>query len=224
MENKKVSERDERINKLEELKKKGINPYPAKVNRSHSVNEALLDFDGLQKNETAIDLVGRLRSVREHGNLTFAHLQDGTGMIQIAISKKEIGADNYKDFLKLIDTGDFIEIKGVCFVTHKGEKSVMAKEWKIISKALRPLPDKWHGLQDEEEKFRKRYLDILFNPEVREMFEKKAKFWRAIRDFMLEKGFMEVETPALENTTGGADARPFITHHNALNIDVYFHG
>jgi len=221
MENKKVSERDERINKLEELKKKGINPYPAKVNRSHSVNEALLDFDGLQKNETAIDLVGRLRSVREHGNLTFAHLQDGTGMIQIAISKKEIGADNYKDFLKLIDTGDFIEIKGVCFVTHKGEKSVMAKEWKIISKALRPLPDKWHGLQDEEEKFRKRYLDILFNPEVREMFEKKAKFWRAIRDFMLEKGFMEVETPALENTTGGADARPFITHHNALNIDVY---
>ncbi len=221
MDNKKVSEREERVKKLGELKKLNINPYPAKAERTHTIGRVWADFKKLEKNGTEIIIAGRLRSLRGHGNLTFANLEDGSGKIQIAISKKEVGAEDYKIFTKLIDMGDFVEIKGVCFKTHKGENSIMAKEWKILTKALRPLPDKYKGLQDEEEKFRKRYLDILFNPETRAMIEKKAIFWNSMREFLIKKGFLEVETPVLENTTGGADARPFATHHNALDIDVY---
>jgi lysyl-tRNA synthetase class 2 len=173
------------------------------------------------KSQKEIFIAGRIMSLRVHGNLTFAHLFDGAGKIQIAISKKEIGAENYKIFTKLIDAGDFIEVGGVCFLTHKGEQSVMVKEWKILSKALKPIPDEWYGLQDEEEKLRKRYLDILLNPEVREMIEKKSKFWNAVRKFLSERDFLEVETPVLETTTGGADARPFTTHHNALDMEVF---
>jgi len=217
----KISERSERVKKLKELQNQGINPYPAKVCRTHKIEGVFNDFSNLEKNKEALTLVGRLRSIRAHGNLTFANLEDESGKIQIALSKKEIGVENYKTFTKLIDTGDFIEIMGECFLTHKGEKSVMAKQWKLLSKALNPLPDKWSGFKDEEERLRKRYLDILFNPEVREMVEKKAKFWGATRNFLIEKGFLEVETPVLEVTAGGADARPFLTHHNALDMDVY---
>lgn len=221
MNNQKISEREERLKKLNELQKLNINPYPAKSCRSHAVKDVLSEFSQLEKSQKAITTVGRLRSSRGHGNLTFAHLEDASGRIQIAISKKEVGVEMYKIFTKLVDTGDFIEIMGKCFLTHKGEQSVMVKQWKILAKALRPLPDKWHGLKDEEERYRKRYLDIMFNPEVKAMLEKKAKFWQAVRGFMVKKDFMEVETPVLETTTGGADARPFITHHNALDMDVY---
>ncbi len=217
----KVSEREERLHKLDELKKQGIDAYPAKTNRSHRVAGALADFAKLEKAGKKITLAGRLRSIREHGNLTFVHLDDGSGSIQLAVSKKEIGPDGYKNFLKLIDAGDFIEADGKLFITHKGERSLMASEWRLLAKALRPLPDKFHGLTDEEERLRKRYLDIMFNPEVKELIIKRARFWQAMREFLLKEGFLEVETPVLENTTGGADARPFITHHNALDIDVY---
>lgn len=217
----KISEREERLKKLEELKELGINPYPAKSERTHTVGKVLADFDSLMEKGDKVVLTGRLRGLRGHGNLTFAHLEDNSGKIQIAFSKKEIGDENYKIFSKLADMGDFVGVGGVCFVTHKGEKSVMAKEWKMLAKALRPLPEKWHGLQDEEERLRKRYLDMLFHPEIKEMAVKRAKFWRSMREFMINEGFLEVETPVLENTTGGADARPFITHHNALNMDVY---
>lgn len=221
MENIKISEYEERLKKLEELRKSGINPYPAKTRRTDKISDVLKEFNDLEKEKKEIFIAGRLRGSRAHGNLTFANLQDSTGKIQIALSKKEVGPENYKIFVKLIDVGDFIEAKGICFTTHKGEKTVMVKEWRLLAKALKPLPDKWHGLRDEEERLRKRYLDILFNPEVREMIEKKAAFWRSAREFMLKKGFLEVETPVLETTTGGADARPFITRHNALNMDVY---
>ncbi|MCK4554241.1 lysine--tRNA ligase [Candidatus Parcubacteria bacterium] len=221
MNNQKISEREERLKKLKELEKLGINPYPARSCRTHKIKDVLNEFSRLEKNQKAITAVGRLRSLRGHGNLTFAHLEDASGRIQIAISKKEVGPELYKIFTKLIDTGDFIEITGKCFLTHKGEQSIMVKQWKILTKTLRPLPDKWHGLKDEEERYRKRYLDIMFNPEVNEMIEKKTKFWQAARNFMIKKSFLEVETPVLENTTGGADARPFVTHHNALDIDVY---
>lgn len=227
----KTSEREERLKKLAELKKLNINPYPAKAHRTHSIGQILAEFEGLEGDKTEVSIAGRLRSLRGHGNLTFAHLEDSSGRIQIAISKKELnpptpplnkgGYNAYKIFTDFIDSGDFIEARGACFKTHKGEKSVMVKEWKILSKALRPLPDKWYGFKDEEERFRKRYLDILFNPEVREMIEKKAIFWNSTREFMTKKGFMEVETPVLENTTGGADAKPFVTRHNALDMDVY---
>ncbi len=217
----KVSEREERLNKLKKLREQGINPYPAKANRDYTILEVKENFLLLTESQKEFFVVGRLRSLRRHGNLTFAHLEDGTERIQIAFSKKDIGADSYKILSKLIDVGDFLEVKGVCFVTHKGENSIMAKKWRILTKAVRPLPEKWHGLQDEEEKLRKRYLDILFNPSVKEMIKKRARFWQSMRRFLIDKGFLEVETPVLETTTGGADARPFITHHNALDMDVY---
>ena len=217
----KISERQERLNKLEELKQAGINPYPAKVKRNFQISQVLADFDQLNKKQSNITIAGRLRSMREHGNLTFAHLEDGGGKIQLAFSKKDIGPDSYKLLTKYIDVGDFLEAAGTAFTTHAGEKSLIVKSWSLLAKAVRPLPEKWHGLNDEEEKFRKRYLDILFNPEAKEMFFKRAKFWQAVRDFLIKQGFLEVETPVLENITGGADARPFITHHHALDLDVY---
>jgi len=217
----KISEREDRLKRLEELKKQGINPYPARSMRDCSVFDAFSSFDDFLKQEKIITLAGRLRSKRSHGNLTFCNLDDGSGNIQIAISKKEVGAEEYKNFVKLIDIGDFLEFSGTCFITHKEERSIMAKTWKILSKSIKPLPDKWHGLKNEEAIFRKRYLDILFNREVKEMFLKKEKFWETIRNFMKAKGFCEVETPTLEITASGADARPFKTHHNDFDIDVY---
>ncbi|NTU99035.1 lysine--tRNA ligase [Candidatus Falkowbacteria bacterium] len=217
----KTSERQDRIAKLNELKSQGIDPYPARVYRDHEIIQVIEAFEKLEQDKAELKLVGRLRSMRTHGNLTFANLEDGSGKIQIAFSKAEVGQDSYKLLVKTIDIGDFVEITGKAFVTHKGEQSVMVSEWRVISKALRPLPDKYHGLQDEEARLRKRYLDILFNPELKEMVRKRAIFWQSIREFLITRGFQEVETPVLENTTGGADARPFVTHHNALDIDVY---
>ncbi len=217
----KINEREERLNKLKRLKEEGINPYPAKANRDYTIKEVKKNFSSLAEMQKNFFIVGRLRSLRRHGNLTFAHLEDGTEKIQIAFSKKDIGADSYKILSKLIDVGDFLEVRGFCFITHKGENSIMAKEWRILAKAIRPLPEKWHGLQDEEEKLRKRYLDILFNPTIKDIIKRRARFWQSMREFLISRGFLEVETPVLETTTGGADARPFITHHNALDIDVY---
>lgn len=221
METQKTSEREDRIKKLKELKNLGINPYPARTKRSNTAVQIFDNFQELEKSKEVVCLAGRLRVVRAHGNLTFGKLEDASGSIQIAISKKEVGADSYKNFSKLIDMGDFLEITGEVFVTHKGEQSIMVKEWKILTKAIRPLPDKWHGLKDEEDRLRKRYLDILFNQEVKNMFKKRARFWQSMREFLIKENFLEVETPVLENTAGGADARPFVTHHNALNMDVY---
>lgn len=217
----KINEREDRLKKLAELKKLGIDPYPALAQKTYQIGLVLADFEKLEKNQAELIVAGRLRSLRAHGNLTFAHLQDQSGKIQLAFSKKEIGADSYKIFSKYIDIGDFLQITGTAFLTHNREKSLMIKSWKLLTKAIRPLPDKWHGLKDEEDRLRKRYLDILFNPEVRDIIEKKAIFWNAVREFHVKNGFLEVETPVLENTTGGADARPFITHHNALDTDVY---
>lgn len=221
MQNEKISEREDRIRKLTALKEQKINPFPAKTEKTHEIKGILDNFNKLMKDKTSVIIAGRIRTMRSHGNLTFANLEDGSGKIQIAISKKDIGADDYKIISKLIDIGDFIEITGECFQTHKGENSINAKAWKILTKAIRPLPEKWHGLKDEEDKLRKRYLDIMFNEDIKDMIVKRDKFWNSIRSFLKEKGFIEVETPVLEVTTGGADARPFVTHHNALDMDVY---
>lgn len=221
MDNNKINERDDRLKKLSELKKLGIDTYPSRSNRNIIVSEIIKNFNNLSENKKIFIVSGRLRGKRSHGNLTFCHLQDDSGQIQLAFSKNTIGAENYKIFDKYIDIGDFIEAKGECFLTHKEEKSVMVFEWKILAKAINPLPEKWHGLQDEEEKLRKRYLDILFNEETKKMIRQKAVFWQTVREFMLINNFLEVETPALEISAGGADARPFITHHNTLDIDVY---
>jgi lysyl-tRNA synthetase, class II len=170
------SERDDRLRKLEELKKLGIETYPAQTERDHEITAVLSDFDKLVESQTVFHIAGRLRAKREHGNLSFANLEDGTGSIQLAFSKKDLGVDAYKAFVKYIDVADFIEATGYAFLTHKGEKSVFVTSWKLLTKALRPLPDSWYGLKDEEDRLRKRYLDLLLNPELREMFYKKAKF------------------------------------------------
>ncbi len=210
-----------RVERLKKIREKSIDPYPAVSKRTHMIEEVLANFKKLEKKKEDIFLCGRLRSIRSHGNLSFAQIQDDSGIIQLAFSKKEVGDEKYKNFTKLIDIGDFIQANGTLFITHKGEQSLMVKDWKLLTKTLRPLPEKYHGLKDEEERLRKRYLDILANPEVKEMIIKKGKFWNAVRNFLLDKGFTEVQTPALEIKTGGADARPFITHHNALDLDVY---
>ncbi len=220
----KTSEFEDRLEKLEKLKENAINPYPSKTKRTHEVKDVLDNFKKLEKDSKKITLAGRLRAIRHHGSLVFAQLQDESGSMQIVLSKKEVNkktVDSYKTFIDLIDTGDFVESNGVCFVTQKGEKSLMVKNWKILTKALRPLPDKFHGLTDEEEVFRKRYLDLLINKGTKELFIKKSKFWEVTRNFMKKRGFLEVETPTLEMTTGGAEARPFKTHHNDFDMDMF---
>lgn len=216
-----ASEREIRIEKLAKLKERGIDPYPAKSNRTHSVGEALAYFNEFETEKKEITLAGRLMTKRGHGNLTFANLKDESGTMQIALSKKDIGDEKYKNFEKLVDMGDFVEARGIVFLTHKGEKSLMLSDWNLLCKAILPLPEKWHGLKDEDELFRQRYLNILQSDDVRDMIIKRSRFWQSIREFLLGRGFLEVETPILENTTGGADARPFVTHHNALDMDVY---
>ncbi len=205
-----------RLQKLKEIKKSGINPYPDRFDKQDLVKEILEVKDG-KKLKTA----GRIMTKREMGKLCFCHLQDESGQAQLAFKQDEIGKEDYKFFIKKIDMADFIGVEGEVFTTHKGEKTLLVKKYKLLSKAILPLPEKWHGLKDEEERFRKRYLDILTNSEVKEIFIKKAKYYGSMRDFLRSEGFLEVQTPVLENTTGGADAKPFITHHNALDIDVY---
>ncbi|MDD3285518.1 MAG: lysine--tRNA ligase [Patescibacteria group bacterium] len=215
------SEKEERLKKLEALKAAGINPYPAESKRDHNIAQVFAEIEKLEADQTKVIVAGRLRGVRGHGNLTFAHLEDASGRIQLAFSKKELGDESYKRFVKLIDSGDFIEAAGAIFSTHSGEKSIMVADWTLLSKAIAPIPDSWYGLKDEDERYRRRYLDILLNPETRDIFYKKALFWEVTRDFMKRHGFFEVETPTLETTTGGAEANPFRTHHDDFDLDVF---
>lgn len=212
--------RENRIKKKQEILKKGLNPYPSKVKKTHIIQQALDEFIDLVEEEKEISLVGRIMSIREHRNITFIHFRDESNEIQAFFSQEELG-DKYSMFAKFFDIGDFIEIQGTLFHTKKGEKTIKVKDYKILSKAIRALPEKWHGLKDIEIKLRQRYLDLIINPEEKEIFRKKAIFWKSIRQFLDEKGFIEVDTAALEAVPGGADAKPFITHYNALNIDFY---
>jgi len=215
-----INESVDRLKKLNEISAIN-NPYPSKVNRSHLIIEVLDNFSNLETEKKEVSLAGRLMSIRSHGNLSFSNLKDSSGIIQLAFSKNELGVEEYKKFVKLVDMADFLEVHGICFTTHKGEKSLLIKSFKILSKALLPLPEKWHGLKDDEERLRKRYLDLLLDDDLRDMFVKKAKFWDVTREFMKKKGFFEVETPCIETTTGGAEARPFRTHHNDFDMDVF---
>ncbi len=218
----KTSERQDRLEKLSRLEEAGIDAYPAKSLRDSSVQEFVDNFKEIEKKKKTVTLAGRIRSLRSHGNLAFLNLEDESGNIQVVVSKKELAdLETYKMFAKNIDVSDFIEITGEAFVTHKGENSLLAVSWRLLSKALRSVPDSWFGLKDEEARFRKRYLDILLNPEIKDIVKKRAKFWQSMRMFMMDRGFLEVETPVLESTPGGADAQGFITHHNALDMDVY---
>ncbi len=216
-----VSEYEDRLKKLDLIKEKGINPYASEVKRSQRIKDVLADFANLHKKQNSLAVAGRIISLRSHGNLCFANLDDGSSQMQLVFTKKDLGTDTYKDFLKLIDRGDFISVEAKCFLTHKGEESLLVESWQLLTKSLRPIPDAWYGLKDEEERYRKRYLDLLTNPELKDLFAKKAKFWEVIRSFMLARGFMEVETPTLEVTTGGAEANPFKTYHKDFDLDVF---
>ncbi|MCK4355375.1 lysine--tRNA ligase [Candidatus Parcubacteria bacterium] len=210
-----------RIQKLEAIQRAGINPYPGTVKRTHTITEALKDFAKLSKTETLVILTGRIRSLREHGGSCFLHFQDGTNQIQAYFKKNRLGEKSYQFFLDNFDIGDFIEIRGILFKTKRGEKTIEAGDYKMLAKSLLPLPEKWHGLQDVEERYRKRYLDLLFNPDVKEKFILRSKTTKEIRNFLEKKGFLEVETPILQPIYGGAKAKPFKTHLNALNMDLY---
>ncbi|MES2059538.1 MAG: lysine--tRNA ligase [Patescibacteria group bacterium] len=210
-----------RLEKLEKLKAKGINPYPARSSRTHSISDAISDFDALAASKEAITIAGRVMSLRGQGALIFFDLFDGTGRFQGLYKKDDTNAESIEFFNEVVDIGDFIEISGIVFTTKTGQKTVEVAGFRMLAKTLLPLPEKWHGLQDAEERFRKRYLDILGSEEVREMFVRKAKFWKATRDFLTDKGFLEIDTPTLEVTTGGAEATPFKTHHEDYDLDVY---
>ena len=209
-----------RLEKLERLKKAGLNPYPAEVSRTFSNQEALDNFSKLSGKKN-IFLVGRIRSIREHGGSTFCHIEDSSAQIQIYLKKDIIGAKKYQLFLDNIDIGDFIEIQGILFKTRKGEKTLKVSKWRILAKALLPLPEEWFGLKDIEERFRKRYLDLILNKDIKEKFKKRSEIIKKIREFLDNNGFLEVETPMLQTLAGGAKARPFKTYLNSLNIDLY---
>jgi lysyl-tRNA synthetase class 2 len=210
-----------RIDKLEDLKKNGFVAYPIDCKRTHQIGGALSDFEKLANDLTEITLVGRIRSVRGHGGATFVDIEDGSGKIQVFLKKDGLGEKSYQNFIDHFDIGDFIEAKGTLFTTNRGEKSVEVRDYKMLAKSLLPLPEKWHGLQDVEERFRKRYLDLLFNDDIKKKFVVRSKIIKTLRDFMNANGFMEVTTPTLQPLYGGASARPFKTHMHDLDIDLY---
>jgi len=216
-----TNEEQSRIEKLEKIKSSQVNPYPALSERSHTVKQAIDDFDKLSEKEILVSLVGRLVLLRLHGKACFANLEDGTGRFQIFFAQDNVGEKEYQFFNENIDVGDFLEIKGHLFITKRGEKTIKATSWKLLSKALLPLPEKWHGLSDVETRYRQRYLDLIANQEVRDIFVKRTKMIKLIRDFFNQRDYMEVSTPVLQGIAGGAIARPFITHNHALDIDLY---
>ena len=213
--------RKTRLKKLEAIKRAGFSAYPEKTKRTHKITQSLQDFNTISRSKEEVILVGRVKSFREHGGSTFLDIEDESGKIQVFLKKDRLGEKSYQFFLKNFDIGDFIEVRGILFKTKKGEKTIEAADFKMLAKSLLPLPEKWHGLKDIEERFRKRYLDLIFNPEVKKKFEVRSKIIREIRDFLEKEGFLEVETPILQPVYGGATAKPFKTHLNALALDLY---
>lgn len=212
--------RNVRIQKLEELKKQGIDPYPAESGRTHTIGDAIKNFEELASSKKVITIAGRIKSIRGHGKLLFGNLSDASGAIQFLLREDLVGATAFAAF-DLFDIGDFLELSGNLAVSRTGEKTLEVQTLRILSKSIRPIPAEHFGLKDLETRLRKRYLDLLVNRETRELFEKKAIFWKTIRDFLEERSFLEVQTPVFEDVPGGAEAEPFVTHHNALDRDFY---
>ncbi len=210
-----------RKQKLENLKAAGQDPYPSTTDRTHSNQEVLENFETLESQHQQVTIVGRIRSMRGMGKLIFAHIDDGTSRIQVLLKADDIGEERFAFFLDNYDLGDFIQATGKLFITKTEEKTVQAYDYKMLAKSLRPIPSDHFGLQDTETKLRQRYLDIMLNPETKDLLVKRTKFWTSIRDFLVKNGYLELEMPILEPIPGGAEAEPFVTHHNALDRDFY---
>jgi lysyl-tRNA synthetase, class II len=216
---------EERIKKIEMLREKGINPYPAgyKVDITASVAaERFKDLaeETLAEGAETFSMAGRIMAIRNFGKASFIHIQDGSGRVQAYIRKDKIGEDQYSVF-KLMDIGDFIGIKGAFFKTKTGELTILAHEIKLLTKSMKPLPEKWHGLTDIETRYRQRYVDLIVNEEVKQVFLLRIRIIQCFRDFFMKHGFLEVETPMMHPIPGGATARPFKTFHNTLGMHLY---
>lgn len=208
-----------RKKKLNAIIAAGLEGYPSHTERTHSVASALEQFDALQS-QTAV-LVGRIRSMRGMGKLLFLHIDDGTARIQVLLKSDDLGPERFAFFVDNFDLGDFVQVTGNLFITKTEERTLKAIDYIMLAKSLRPLPSEHYGLEDAEIKLRQRYLDILLNADVKDLFVKKNKFWSSMRRFMVDNDFLELEMPILEATPGGAEAEPFTTHHNALDRDFY---
>ncbi|MBD3167906.1 MAG: lysine--tRNA ligase [candidate division Zixibacteria bacterium] len=205
---------------MDKLREDGIEPFAYSYNQTHHSADIIGNFESLSESEEKVSVAGRLLSIRGHGKSAFAHILDRKGKIQIYVKKNVVGDEQYELF-QLFDIGDFIGIEGTVFKTRTGEITVNAESLTMLAKSLYPLPEKWHGLADKEIRYRQRYLDLIANQEVVELFRKRTEIYKAIREFLDSHGFVEVETPILQPIYGGGFARPFLTHFNALDMDVY---
>lgn len=209
-----------RIDKMHKIEEHGWKPFGYRFLYTHRAADIAAQFDELSEKETEVKMAGRIMAIRGHGKTCFMDMQDKTGRIQVYVRKDVIGEENYA-LIKLMDIGDTIGITGTAFRTHMGELSIKANSVEMLSKSLRPLPEKWHGLKDVETRYRQRYVDLIVNPEVRDTFVKRSQIIRSVREVLDSHDFLEVETPILNTIAGGAAARPFISYHNALDMQVY---
>ena len=208
-----------KLDKLKNIREFGMEAYPEKTQRDFSNGEALEKFAEIGERE--ISLVGRVRSMRPMGGSAFAHIEDESGKMQLFFNKGNMDENLFRLFTKNVELGDFVQVSGELFLTKTEEKSLKVTDWKMLSKNIRPIPTEHFGIKDEEELLRRRYLDLMVNASARELFRKKNIFWQTIRNFLSNDGFLEVQNPVFEHTPGGADAEPFVTHHNALDQDFY---